>query len=206
MNPNPYIVLGSGNRHKGIEMTDLLASTGIVMKTLADFPKVLEIQEDGSTFMENARKKAVGYAQQLNEWIIAEDSGLSVPILNGEPGIYSSRYSDPGATDERNNLLLIEKLQNFPIEKRTAFYSCAMVLVDPSGNICFETEGRCFGRILLKPSGTNGFGYDPLFEIVEYHKTFGEIDPLIKRSISHRARATRQMIPILFHLIAHNKL
>lgn len=206
MNKKPCIVLGSGNRHKGIEMAELLAETGISLKTLADFNNIEEVVEDGKTFMENAEKKAIGYAKQLLKWTIAEDSGLSVPALNGAPGIYSARFSDPDATDERNNLLLLEKMKDVPLENRSAYYSCAMVLADPQGNIRFQTEGRCYGRILYQPEGYNGFGYDPLFEVLEYRQSFGILDSKIKQSISHRAQATKQLIPVLHKLIAQNEI
>ncbi|MDD3587499.1 MAG: non-canonical purine NTP pyrophosphatase, partial [Thermoguttaceae bacterium] len=166
----------------------------------------LDVVEDGNSFGENATKKATQQARYLNRWVLAEDSGISVPVLNGAPGIYSARFSGPDATDEKNNLLLLEKLADFAGEKRTAFYTCYMVLSDPEGIVRFESEGRCYGRILTSAHGHNGFGYDPLFEVVEYHKTFGELAPEVKRVISHRARAGRQLIPKLFELIDHGEL
>lgn len=195
------LVFGTGNKHKGIELADILLPVGMSIKTLADFPEHIDIVEDGNSFEENAAKKATQQARHLDRWVLAEDSGISVPALGGAPGIYSARFSGPDATDEQNNLLLLEKLAGYPAEQRTAFYSCFMVLSDPEGNVRFKSEGRCYGRILLTPLGSNGFGYDPLFEVVEYHKTFGELAPAVKRVISHRARAGRQLIPKLFELI-----
>lgn len=195
------LVFGTGNQHKGIELSEILAPAGLVLKTLDDFPNHLDVVEDGDSFAANAIKKAVGQARHLNRWVVAEDSGISLPILDGQPGVYSARFSGPDATDDKNNRLLLEKLAPVPIEKRVAYYSCYMALSDPDGTIHFESEGRCYGRILNAPSGSNGFGYDPLFEVVEYHKTFGELAPEVKRVISHRARAGRRLLPKLFDLI-----
>jgi len=203
---NPVIVLGSGNRHKGVEMSEIFAPAGIVIQTLADLPEHIDVVEDGNSFEENAIKKATEQARFLNRWTIAEDSGLSVVALNGAPGIYSARYSGSEATDEKNNDLLLENLKDVPLEKRNAWYTCFMVLSDPDGKVRFKTEGRCCGRITIERRGHNGFGYDPLVEIVEYHKTFGELEPSVKRAISHRARATRQLIPVLINLIDRGEL
>ena len=200
------LVFGTGNKHKGIELAEILLPTGINLKTLADFPNHIDVVEDGNSFGENAAKKATQQARHLNRWVLAEDSGISVPVLDGAPGIFSARFSGPDATDEKNNLLLLEKLAHFTNEKRTAFYTCHMVLSDPAGVVRFESEGRCYGRILTAPHGYNGFGYDPLFEVVEYHKTFGELAPEVKRVISHRARAGRQLIPKLYELIDRGEL
>lgn len=191
------LVFGTGNRHKGLELGEILASEGIRVKTLADFPDAPSVVEDGTTFAENATKKGREIAQFLNHWVVAEDSGLSVDALGGSPGIFSARFSDPGATDQRNNDLLLEKLLGLPPEKRTARYTCSMVLCDRSGEVRFADEEYCLGRILTERHGTNGFGYDPLFEVVEYHRTFGDLAPAIKSVISHRARATRRLLEFL---------
>ena len=200
------IVFGTGNRHKGIELAGLLAPAGIVLKTLADFPASATIIEDGDSFRENAIKKAVGRARFLHRWTIAEDSGICVEELNGGPGIHSARFAGPDCDDEKNNDLLLEKLGDLPLERRKAWYTCYMVLADPEGNIRIETEGRCYGRILYKRTGTNGFGYDPLFEVVEYHQTFGQLPPEVKQKISHRAQAARQLLPRLQELIASGEI
>ncbi len=178
-------------------MNAILKPFGFEVHTLLDYPEAIEVVEDGDSFLSNATKKAAEQAKHLKKWVIAEDSGLSVSWLKGEPGIYSARFSGPHATDEDNNNLLLKKLENVPLEKRGAWYTCAMVVSDPEGHICFSTEGQCHGRILFQRNGVNGFGYDPLFEVIEYHKTFGELAPIIKSVISHRARATRQLISFL---------
>ena len=173
---NRIILLGSGNRNKGIEIGRLLEPTGIRLVTLAEMPAVPEVVEDGTTFAENAAKKVTEYARHFKMWTVAEDSGLSVDAL------------------EKNNDLLLEKLQGVPLEKRTAHYTCSMAVADPQGEIRFTCEEYCCGRILFERHGRNGFGYDPLFEVVEYHRSFGDLSPLLKSVISHRARAIRRFI------------
>ncbi|MBR2694897.1 MAG: RdgB/HAM1 family non-canonical purine NTP pyrophosphatase [Thermoguttaceae bacterium] len=191
---NPTILLGSGNRNKGIEIARLLTPTGIKMTTLAEMPPAPEVVEDGATFAENAAKKASEYARHFRMWTVAEDSGLSVDALDGAPGIYSSRFSGAEHSDEKNNDLLLEKLRGVPLEKRAAHYTCSMAFSDPDGEIRFTCEEYCRGRILFERHGTNGFGYDPLFEVIEYHRSFGDLSPLLKSVISHRARAIRRFI------------
>ena len=195
------LVFGTNNRKKGIELAELLAPYDIEVRTLADFDKKLDVIEDGQSFLDNARKKAMEQAKFLNAWVVGEDSGLCVDALNGAPGVYSARFAvlsqDGNASDEDNNRLLLQKLADIPLEKRTAYYVCTAVLADPSGTIHGETNGICRGRILFEHSGTGGFGYDPLFEVIEYHQTFGTLPPAVKRAISHRARAMRKLIPII---------
>ena len=222
------LVLGTGNRKKGLEMAELFAPLGLEIKTLADFPESLEVVEDGGSFGENAYKKACEQAVHLNTYsksvgkhdadhvatsgsgkvpdlfanhtkmsVLAEDSGLVVDALNGAPGIFSARFSGVNATDESNNALLLEKLANVPWERRTAHYVCEMVLADAEGRILACTSGTCNGRIRFEPDGTNGFGYDPLYEVLEYHQTFGRLAPIVKQAISHRSRAARKMREIL---------
>jgi len=199
------LVLGTNNRKKGIELAELLAPYKIEVRTFADFDKKLEVVEDGQTFLDNARKKAVEPAQFLNAWVIGEDSGLCVDALDGAPGVYSARFAaldgDGNSHDADNNRLLLEKLANVPLEKRTAHYVCTAVLADPSGTVHGETEGRCRGRMLFEHSGEGGFGYDPLFEVIEYRQTFGTLPPAVKRAISHRARAMRKLIPKILDAI-----
>jgi len=195
------LVLGSRNRKKLGELAELLEPQGLVLKTLADFPQSIEVEETGDTFAANARLKAVVQATHLKQWVLGEDSGLSVDALGGEPGVRSACYSDPGATDERNNALLLDKLRGLPPERRGGHYTCHAVLSDPQGNVRAESEGTCRGRILAEPAGSGGFGYDPLFEMIEYHRTFGELAPAVKRVLSHRSRAIRQLVPQIVALI-----
>jgi len=199
------LVLGSRNRKKLIELEELLQPHGLELKTLAEFPDAIEVEETGDTFAANARLKAVEQAKHLKQWVLGEDSGLSVDALGGQPGVFSARFSDPGATDERNNALLLEKLRDVPLEKRTAYYTCYAALSDPDGNIRAESEGICRGRILLSAAGTGGFGYDPLFEIIECHRTFGELSAAVKSVLSHRSRAMRQLVPQILALTASGR-
>lgn len=200
--PAPLLVLGTRNRKKGLELLELLAPLGLAVQTLADFPNSIEIDEDRDTFAGNASKKAVDQALHLKQWVLGEDSGLSVDALKGAPGVYSARFSGEGATDEKNNQKLIAELAGVPLEKRTAHYTCYAVLADAAGQVRFECQGECHGRILLEPEGEGGFGYDPYFEIVEYHMTFGRLAPAVKRALSHRGRALRQLVPEISRLLA----
>lgn len=196
------LVLGTHNQKKRLELEQLLAPLGLHLKTLADFEQAIEVEETGNTFAENAALKASQQARNLGMWVMGEDSGISVIALNNEPGVYSARYSDPGATDERNNEKVLAQLGDTPLEKRTAFYTCHMAISDPTGTIQATAEDYCYGRMRFEPSGDNGFGYDPLFEIPEYHKTFGELGPSIKRVLSHRSRAMRKIRSKIEQLMA----
>jgi len=196
------LVLGTHNRKKLGELAGLLASQHLVLKTLADFPAAIAVEETGDSFAENARLKATMQARCLGQWVLGEDSGLSVDALGGAPGVQSARYSGPEATDEKNNARLLAALGDLPLPQRTAHYTCYAVLSDPAGQVRAESEGICRGRIRFAPSGSGGFGYDPLFEVVEYHQTFGELAPAVKAVLSHRSRAIRQLVPQIATLIA----
>lgn len=198
--PQP-IILGSRNRKKSREVAEILAPCGIEIASIADFPHVPEVIEDGATFAENAAKKASQPARRLGRWVIAEDSGLIVDALGGRPGVFSARFSGPGATDESNNRKLMEELAAVSVEQRTAGYVCSVTLADPTGTIRQTSEGSCRGLIIAEPRGDNGFGYDPYFLIREYHRTFGELPARVKHQISHRARAFSALIPGLLKLL-----
>jgi XTP/dITP diphosphohydrolase len=194
------LVIGTGNRKKGLELADLLAPCGLELRTLADFPNAISVPEDGDTFAANAAQKAAVQAKHLGLWVLADDSGLAVDALDGEPGVRSARYSGPGATDQTNNRLLLEKLADVPWEERTARFVCRATLADPTGAIRAEAEASCRGRILFEPRGASGFGYDPLFEVAEYHRSFAELGPVAKACLSHRARAVRRLLPTILLL------
>jgi XTP/dITP diphosphohydrolase len=200
------LVIGTANRKKGLELADLFKAVGVELKTLADFPGVVPVSEYGETFAANAVLKAAGYARQLGQWVLADDSGLLVDALDGAPGVISARFSGGDATDEGNNRLVLEMLGQTPIERRSAQFVCHMALSNPEGAIQAESEAACHGRILFKPIGSGGFGYDPLFEIAEYHRSFAEFGPLVKACLSHRARAARLLIPRLMQLVDSGKL
>jgi XTP/dITP diphosphohydrolase len=195
------LIVGTGNRKKGRELASLFEPLGLRLQTLADFPNALHVVEDGQTFADNAALKATQQAKHLGHWVVADDSGLEVDALAGLPGVCSARFSGPGATDLLNNQLLLEKMQAVPLEQRGAQFVCHMTLADPSGAIRAESEAACRGRVRFDPEGDGGFGYDPLFEILEYHHTFGLLPPAVKSCISHRARASRLLIPHLRELI-----
>ena len=196
------LVLGTRNAKKRRELELLLSPYNILLKSLADLPDSIEVEETGTTFEENATLKAVEQAKHLGQWVLGEDSGLSVEALGGAPGVYSARFSGPDATDEKNNALLLEKLQGVPLEKRTAWYTCHMTLSDPDGKVHIQSQRRCYGRILPEQHGSGGFGYDPMFEIPEYHQTFGQLGDSVKSVLSHRARANRDFVPQLLRVVA----
>jgi XTP/dITP diphosphohydrolase len=199
------LVVGTRNRKKLLELTELLAPRGFDLKSLADFPDAIEVNESGDTFADNAALKATVQARHLHQWVLGEDSGLCVDALGGAPGVHSARFSGPGASDAANNAFLLENLKGVPLEKRTAHYVCHATLSDPCGTIHAESEDYCRGRILLAESGGGGFGYDPLFEVVEYHQTFGELNPAVKSVLSHRARAIRAIVRQIVSLVRDGK-
>ncbi len=201
MTAHATLVLGTGNRKKAIELVELLAPLGLHLKTLADMPQAISVEETGQSFAENARLKATEQARHLAAWVLGEDSGIAVDALGGAPGVYSARYAGPHATDEQNNARLLEELGDRPAEKRTAHYVCYLVLADPLGNVRAECQGTCHGRIRTEPAGTAGFGYDPLFEVIEYHHTFGELGENVKAVLSHRARGVEQLKPLVTALL-----
>jgi XTP/dITP diphosphohydrolase len=194
------LVLGTANRKKGAELADLFQAVGVELRTLADFGDWKSVEEDGDSFAANARLKAAGYARQLGHWVLADDSGLLVDTINGEPGVRSARYSGPQGDDAANNRLLLERLGNTPLKQRSARFVCHIAVADPSGVIRAESEAACRGRMLFAPRGAGGFGYDPLFEIAEYHRSFAELGLAVKSCLSHRARAAHRLIPQLVHL------
>lgn len=196
--PEHRLVIGTSNQKKGRELQELLAPLGFRVQTLSDLGgPILEVVEDGDTFAANARKKASEQARHLRAWVLADDSGLAVDALGGSPGVYSARYAGNNATDADNNAKLLAELGELPLTRRTAHYVCHVAVADPRGEIRAESDDVCRGRIVFQPAGTNGFGYDPLFEVVEYHQTFGQLGPLVKAAISHRARALRNVVPKL---------
>lgn len=208
-----YLVLGTHNHKKGAELAELLAPWGFAVVTLSDVPNAIEVVEDGDTFAANAVLKATQQARHLGRWVLADDSGLEVDALDGAPGVYSARFAEMAggqgessvvsrqlsvaAVDDANNRELLRRLGESPLERRTAQYVCHVAVADPVGTIRAESHDVCRGRIRFEPAGTNGFGYDPLFEVIEYHRTFGELGPGVKRAISHRSRALRAIVPQL---------
>ena len=201
MSSRPLLVVGTTNRKKGLELAKLLAPAGLEIRTLADFPNAAKIVEDGDTFAANAVLKATGQARHLGRWVAADDSGLAVDWLRGAPGVLSARYGGPEATDKANNRRLLDALAGVPLEQRTAQFVCHVAVADPSGVVRAEIAASCCGRITLEPHGGHGFGDDPVFEIVEYHRTFAQLGGLVKSCLSHRARAVRLLLPQLVALL-----
>jgi len=195
------LVLGTRNRKKLEEMLKILGGHVPELRDLGSYRDAPAVEEDGSTFVENASKKASELAKALNSWVLGEDSGLVVPALDGRPGVYSARYAGKHGDDIANNQKLLAEIKPLPENRRGAYYVCSLALADATGKIRATMEGRCGGVITECPRGMNGFGYDPIFEIVEYHHTFGELSPRVKQAISHRARACERLLPVLIGLL-----
>ncbi len=153
-------------------------------------------------FVVKPSQTAFETARAIGRWVLADDSGLAVDALKGAPGVHSARYSGTHGDDDANNRKLLESLAAVPDERRGAAFVCSLALADPSGTIRLEADGACRGRITHEVRGAGGFGYDPLFLIPEYHRTFGELSPLVKHQLSHRARAFAHLRPALDRLIA----
>lgn len=192
---NHIVVLASGNRGKLQELNDLLGGLGIALRSQADY-QVVEAEETGLSFIENAILKARNAARQSGCAALADDSGLCVDALGGAPGIYSARYAGASANDAANNAKLLTELNNK--SQRGAHFHCALAFVrhadDPAPIVC---EGQWQGTILEQARGENGFGYDPLFYIAELEKSSAELSKAEKNQISHRALALKQLLPRL---------
>ncbi len=182
------LVVATKNKKKLQEIKEILKDLDLKITSLADYPQTPRIVENGKTFKDNAAKKAIKIAQFSGKLTMGEDSGLCVDALGGKPGIYSSRFAGKNKSDLKNNLKLLKLLKEFPLNKRKAHYVCAVALADSSGLITV-VEGKCFGVIGFKMRGTHGFGYDPLFIIPKYKKSFGQLGESIKHKMSHRFRA-----------------
>jgi XTP/dITP diphosphohydrolase len=198
------LVIASGNAGKLREFAGLLAALPLEVRRQ---PEGLEVEETGATFAENARLKAAAVAQASGCWALADDSGLSVTALAGEPGVQSARYADSDAARITRLLRELEAANQrradagLP-EDRSAHFTAALAVADPSGRIRLEVEGYCPGEILESPRGEGGFGYDPVFLVPELALTFAEMDKATKASIGHRGRAFALLEPRLRQLLA----
>jgi len=188
----PALVIGTRNRGKFREIAAVLAPLGLDLRSLDAFPDVGEVPETGRTFEENARAKALAYAEATGLWTLADDSGLEVDALDGAPGVLSARWGGAAGDDARNNRALLAALAGHPRERWTARFRCVMVLAEP-GRVLATTEGACEGLITDRPAGSNGFGYDPIFYLPERGCTMAELAPEEKNRISHRGRALEAM-------------
>jgi XTP/dITP diphosphohydrolase len=185
------LLVATRNKKKLQEIKEILADLPFRITSLDDYRGLPEIVEDGLTFEQNAIKKAATIALATGRLVLGEDSGLEVPALGNAPGVYSARFSGPGATDEKNNAKLLRALRGVPDKKRTARYRCAAALAGPEGLIGV-VSGTCRGVIGTRKKGTFGFGYDPYFIIPKYKKTFAELGPEIKHAMSHRFHALKK--------------
>ena len=187
------ILIATNNLGKVKEIKDILDGRQIKILTMKDFPHLPKIEEDGKTYQENAFKKARKISEYSGKICLADDSGLEIEYLKEKPGIYSSRW---GNSDEERINKVLKLLENVPINKRNAKFVCAAVLVFPDGKI-YKVKEECKGSITFDPKGESGFGYDPIFLVPEYNKTFAELGDKIKNRISHRSKAIRKMINII---------
>ncbi|HXD87891.1 MAG TPA: RdgB/HAM1 family non-canonical purine NTP pyrophosphatase [Urbifossiella sp.] len=187
------LVLCSRNKKKLREMAELLDGLGFDVTDLSPYPNAPEVAETAGSFIGNATLKAATLAPILGEWTIGEDSGLVVPILGGAPGVDSALYAGKHGDDAANNAKLLAELKPYSGGDRAAYYISTVVLSDPVGKVIATAEGRCHGFIAEELRGSSGFGYDPLFLVPEYGKTFGELPPEVKQSMSHRAKAFREL-------------
>lgn len=194
--PCGELVLATGNLAKARELIGLLDGTGLSLRTLADFPQVIPVDETGSTLSENARLKAVGYATQLGSWVLADDTGLEADALGGAPGVRSARFAGPSASMAENRALLLERLSAHP-EPWIARFICRLAIADPAGTIVAESEGQCPGRIRREAAGERGFGYDVLFEVDGAGRTLAELDAGETAAWGHRGRAVLALIASL---------
>ncbi|MBU1869140.1 MAG: RdgB/HAM1 family non-canonical purine NTP pyrophosphatase [Candidatus Omnitrophica bacterium] len=185
------LVVATKNRKKLQEIKDILKGLDIRVSSIEDHPEAPRIIENAKTFKGNAIKKAVKIAHFTKKLTLGEDSGLCVPILKGAPGIYSSRFSGKNKSDNQNNAKLLKLLQGLPASKRKAYYVCAVALADEHG-LVGVVEGRCGGTIGFELRGSRGFGYDPLFVIAKYKKTFAQLGEKIKHKMSHRYHALKK--------------
>jgi XTP/dITP diphosphohydrolase len=182
------LLIATHNRGKLREFAEMLQDLPLELVTLDNVGISHDVEETGATFEENARLKALQYAAQSGLLTLADDSGLQVDALGGEPGVYSKRYAGESKTDAERNAYLLEKLRGVPQEKRTARFRCVIVIADPQGQT-WTSEGVCEGEIAWAPRGTNGFGYDPIFIVREVGKHMAELSSAEKNRVSHRGRA-----------------
>ena len=186
------LVIGTHNRKKGREIAQILQTPGLRLLTLDAFPDAPDPVEDGATFEENAIKKATELADALGAVVAADDSGLEVDALDGRPGVFSARYAGEHGNDPKNIEKLLAELAGVPAEQRTARFRCVAALAAP-GRLLTTTQGRLEGAIAERPSGCNGFGYDPVFLVPGLGRTVAELEPDAKHAISHRGQAFRRL-------------
>lgn len=194
----PILVLATQNRDKLNEMQRLTAALPVIWRTLPELGISTILPETGSTFLENALQKAIGYARLSGYPVVADDSGLEVDALDGRPGLETARYAGSGSSYPQKWATLLAELKAVPWEKRTARFQCVLAYAQPDGQY-WHVSGSCSGYIALQPQGLDGFGFDPLFYTPLYNTTFAELTTAQKDAISHRGLATQKLIPSLLH-------
>jgi len=185
------LVIATKNEKKLVELKRYLKGIRAKIVSLKNFAKAPKIVEDGATFKENAVKKAVVISRLTGAPVIADDSGLAVKILGGQPGVRSSRFAGPGKSDKANNRKLLNLLKGLPANKRQARFICAIATAH-NGRVIKTVEEECEGLIAFEARGRYGFGYDPLFLIPKYKRTFGELGLKVKDRMSHRSKALKK--------------
>jgi len=190
------LVVATENQGKLREIEESLQEIGVQIKSLRDLPALSSVEEDGSTYLENALKKARAVAVHSGQLTIADDSGLEVDYLQGSPGVRSARFAGDQASDAENNGKLLQLLAGIPAAERGALFRCVIAIVTPRGQEAW-VEGQCRGIILEQSRGNEGFGYDPLFAIPELGKTLAELPLAVKNRISHRGRALAALKAVL---------
>ena len=191
------LLLATKNKGKIAELRSLLAELPYEIEGLDSFDDSFEIDETGSTFAENARLKAIGYARHFGMYAIADDSGLEVAVLDGRPGVHSARYGGESSNYMEKINMLLDEIEAADRSDRSARFVSHIAFASSEGRILFEAEGICNGTIAYEPKGTNGFGYDPIFVPHGYQNSFGELSDEVKQNISHRARATAKIMRYL---------
>ncbi|MED4264235.1 XTP/dITP diphosphatase [Priestia megaterium] len=190
------IIIATKNAGKVKDFETLFSPKGFKVKSLLDFPEIEDVEETGITFAENATLKAEAISSALNKPVIADDSGLAIDALNGEPGVYSARYAGENKDDNANIEKVLQKLNDVPFEKRTARFHCALAIAVP-GKRTEIVEGTCEGHILEEKRGENGFGYDPIFFVEKWRCSMAELTKEQKNQISHRANALKKLAPLI---------
>jgi len=190
------IIIATKNAGKVKDFETLFSPKGFKVKSLLDFPEIEDVEETGVTFAENATLKAEAISSALNKPVIADDSGLAIDSLNGEPGVYSARYAGENKDDNANIEKVLQKLNDVPFEKRTARFHCALAIAVP-GKRTEIVEGTCEGHILEEKRGENGFGYDPIFFVEKWRCSMAELTKEQKNQISHRANALKKLAPLI---------
>jgi XTP/dITP diphosphohydrolase len=190
------IIIATKNAGKVKDFETLFSPKGFKVKSLLDFPEIEDVEETGVTFAENATLKAEAISSALNKPVIADDSGLAIDALNGEPGVYSARYAGENKDDNANIEKVLQKLNDVPFEKRTARFHCALAIAVP-GKRTEIVEGTCEGHILEEKRGENGFGYDPIFFVEKWRCSMAELTKEQKNQISHRANALKKLAPLI---------